>query len=246
MRQGVERSSVVRAARALGVAGLLACGPEVATVGDVPVTQLVREATREQVAVICADLIDRQQAAIDAGECAADVQVPPLEWCVASLHGQRSCTSTVGEYHRCATEDPCAWPVVVVNPQAAAFEHCGVQNTCYDQRGVLALAANAEAVGESCLPQLVPQNGFDPVETYVESPTEACPSTVCIVQGLSGDPSPDCQAGGTPPCAPAQEVAEKVFCSCRCDSTDPTLDNCACPAGFQCQGLGPANSYCVR
>lgn len=104
-----------------------------------------------------------------------------------------------------------------------------------------ATACTGDPVGDPCIPEHVPQGGFDDAETYVETSSSECMSRVCLVRGLEGDPRPDCTSG----CASEHEVARSVYCSCRCDAagSDP---GCACPDGYRCEDAGRLGSYCVR
>lgn len=96
------------------------------------------------------------------------------------------------------------------------------------------------AVGDPCTPEQVYEDGFDPTETYVESSSPQCATRVCLVRGLAGDPRPECTSN----CATEHDVAEHVYCSCRCDDGAPSP--CACPDGFTCAPAGASGSYCIR
>jgi hypothetical protein len=123
------------------------------------------------------------------------------------------------------------------------------------------------AVGDPCLPEQVPEDGFVDSEAYVESSSVQCETRVCIVYHLDGDPRQDCPTRGngcvpspTNPCdgddvvtcASASDVEERVYCTCRCDSGDTGFAECECPDGFSCVdvleqgGPGVRGGYCVR
>jgi hypothetical protein len=122
------------------------------------------------------------------------------------------------------------------------------------------------AVGDPCLPEQVPEDGFVDSEAYVESSSVQCETRVCIVFHLDGDPRKDCQQrGGCIPsatnncdgegvlkCADGTDVEERVYCTCRCDSGDTGFAECECPDGFTCVdvleqgGPGVRGGYCVK
>ena len=126
------------------------------------------------------------------------------------------------------------------------------------------------AVGDPCLPEQVPEDGFDDSEAYVESSSVQCETRVCIVFKLDGDPREDCPARNSGACVPTDEnnncenmpqvvtcatpeqVEDRVYCTCRCDSGDTGFAECECPDGFSCVdvleqgGPGVRGGYCVR
>ena len=124
----------------------------------------------------------------------------------------------------------------------------------------------AHAVGAPCLPEQVPEAGFDDREAYLETSSLDCETRVCLVFHLSGDPRESCQpvdASGCDPdlepecappvlCADPSEVTDRVYCSCRCDAGDTGFAECDCPSGFSCIDVlevgGPSvrGGYCVR
>jgi hypothetical protein len=121
------------------------------------------------------------------------------------------------------------------------------------------------AVGDPCLPEQVPDNGFSDSEAYVESSSVQCQTRVCMVYHLDGDPREDClqrmgcQVGGATPCpedalrcADENETEKRVYCTCRCDSGNTGFAECECPDGFTCVdvleqgGPGVRGGYCVK
>lgn len=122
------------------------------------------------------------------------------------------------------------------------------------------------AVGDPCLPEQVPETGFDDSEAYVESSSVQCQTRVCIVYHLGGDPRDGCTPSGDstcvstesmqcPPvitCASPEQIEERVYCTCRCDSGNTGFAECECPDGFSCVdvleqgGPGVRGGYCVR
>ncbi|MDD9939546.1 MAG: hypothetical protein OXU20_00660 [Myxococcales bacterium] len=129
--------------------------------------------------------------------------------------------------------------------------------TC-DQAG----GGNPDRVGEACMPESVPESGFDDREAYLETNNPQCGGNACLVYQLSGDPRPDCVEIVCPPddpactprfCATQEEVRERLYCSCRCDVPEGVdAELCGCPEDFSCVpvlrrgGPGVAGSYCVR
>ena len=126
---------------------------------------------------------------------------------------------------------------------------------------LLAAACSSTGVGDACAPEQVPAGGFLDSETYLETSSVQCATRVCLVRGLSGDPNKvfgeaDACDEANPPdptCVTATEVAESVYCSCRCDApSESGLPTCACPDGFTCEevletgGDGLRGSYCIR
>ena len=110
-------------------------------------------------------------------------------------------------------------------------------------------------VGDPCVPEAVPTNGFTPSEVYVESSAVQCRTRTCLVYHLTGNPENICppEGGGTPGCVddnaliPGVELSpssiNRVFCSCRCrpDASAPNLPTCGCSDGFSCADEG----FCV-
>jgi len=124
--------------------------------------------------------------------------------------------------------------------------------------GLAGTGCSSSAVGDPCVPEAVPEGGFLPTETYLETSSVQCATRLCLVRELEGDPSnlqeDDCP-GGPETCVTATEVEQSVYCSCRCGSppgSNSTGDTCSCPGGFVCEevletgGPGIIGSYCVR
>jgi hypothetical protein len=114
----------------------------------------------------------------------------------------------------------------------------------------------AAGVGDPCVPEAVPSNGFTPSEVYVETSAVQCRTRVCVVYQLRGNPENieevpgSCTTGDCvteDPIIPETLLAEnninRVFCSCRCRAGEgnPNLPLCACGGGFHCADEG----YCV-
>ena len=92
-------------------------------------------------------------------------------------------------------------------------------------------------VGDRCTPTNVPATGFDNQRVYLETGSAQCASGVCMVYHLHGNPRPECMpclSFNNPSCDPSLrcaegEVANRVYCSCRCDA-GPDAPGCECPA----------------
>lgn len=102
---------------------------------------------------------------------------------------------------------------------------------------LFAAGCAGDPVGDPCLPEQVPED-LASTETYLELSSPQCVTRACIVRGLRGDPRPGCTEG----CADEAEIAETVYCTCRCDG--PAA--CACPDGFVCEDVEAHGRYCVR
>lgn len=116
-------------------------------------------------------------------------------------------------------------------------------------------------VGAPCLPEQVPEFGFDEREAYIESSSVQCETRVCLVYELDGDPregcvpktcavdEKDCQERL---CSDPGDVEDRIYCSCRCDAPSDDFAECDCPDGFSCTpvlrkgGAGVQGSYCVK
>ncbi len=129
--------------------------------------------------------------------------------------------------------------------------------------GLLA-ACSTPAVGAPCLPEQVPSTGFADTEAYIETSSVQCQTRVCMVYRLKGDPRAGCVptgstgtggAGGQTEgktCASAEDVANRIYCTCRCDTGGTGFAECSCPDGFTCVdvldqgGPGVRGGYCVK
>lgn len=138
--------------------------------------------------------------------------------------------------------------------------------------GTLALTALLNAcstpkVGAPCLPEQVPETGFDDREAYIESSSVQCETRVCIVYHLKGDPRDGCTPSPATSCDPMKdknctatmktcadpnETEGRVYCTCRCDAKGSGFGECQCPDGYSCQdvleqgGPGVRGGYCVK
>lgn len=136
----------------------------------------------------------------------------------------------------------------------------------------LSVGACAEnGVGDPCLPESIPCMtdpvtgvevcGFDETESYVEASSVQCRSRLCVVHQLQGNPESVCPTDPTvpqpPQCVAAQELDDRVYCSCRCDAPDDVkaagnFQFCGCPSGFECSeilalgGDGIRGNYCIK
>jgi hypothetical protein len=113
----------------------------------------------------------------------------------------------------------------------------------------------ARGIGAGCVPQLVPEHGFDPRQRVLEIGSRACTTGVCLVNQLDGDPRPGCVVDDEPPqfrkCPTDSEIEHSVYCSCRCDAPEGEPE-CECPSGFMCEPMfqdapaGIRGGYCIR
>ena len=117
---------------------------------------------------------------------------------------------------------------------------------------LLLFGCSTPAVGAPCLPEQVPENGFDPRESYVEAGSLQCETRVCMVYKLLGDPRDHCIPTPTHPCADPASTERSVYCTCRCDSEGTSDSDCQCPTGYACEkvldkaGPGVSGKYCVK
>ena len=122
------------------------------------------------------------------------------------------------------------------------------------------------AVGDPCIPESVPPDGFKTGEAYLETSSVQCRTRTCIVYQFGAtaalDPTntqEECLRNNGDPgtCAvlPTEEtVEERVYCTCRCSSLgNSNTPTCECPGGFECVdnlltlgGEGIQGGYCVR
>lgn len=123
--------------------------------------------------------------------------------------------------------------------------------------GLFSVGCVNTGVGEPCVPEAIPGDGFTPSEVYVETSAVQCRTRVCIVYHLDGDPenlSSEMCPAGTADCVDDQIPVDpgiriqdnsinRVFCSCRCRAGEdnPNLPLCACGDGYHCADEG----YCV-
>ena len=134
-----------------------------------------------------------------------------------------------------------------------------IANVCLSFLAVL--GCTGSPIGDPCVPESVPTNGFEPTEVYLESSSVQCRTRLCMVYQLDGNPNfvvdeePSTCPSGSTDCVMKSEVQQRVFCSCRCDVADDQDQNtplCACPEDFSCVavtaggGAGLRGSYCVR
>jgi hypothetical protein len=133
----------------------------------------------------------------------------------------------------------------------------------------LLAACSTPAVGAPCLPEQVPQTGFDDREAYIETSSVQCQTRVCMVYRLRGDPRQGCvpsaapaatgtggsgaaNAGGGKVCADPKEVLDRIYCTCRCNAGGTGFAECQCPDGYTCVdvldqgGPGVRGGYCVK
>jgi hypothetical protein len=107
-------------------------------------------------------------------------------------------------------------------------------------------------VGDPCLPEQIPEGGFDDSEAYIESSSVQCQTRVCMVWHMKGAPQGTTTCTRDPTsCAPQDKVDQRVYCTCRCDAGNTRFASCTCPSGYTCNPVleqgseGVRGSYCV-
>lgn len=101
---------------------------------------------------------------------------------------------------------------------------------------LLLVGCVGDPVGDPCVPERIQRGGFVATETYVETGSPQCVTRLCVVRGLSGDPSADCSGEG---CPTDEEIRQHVYCTVRCDGDED------CPVGFACDPVGD-QGLCLR
>ncbi len=117
----------------------------------------------------------------------------------------------------------------------------------------------ARGLGDPCVPESIPAEGFVENEIYVETSAVQCRTRACIVFRLAGNPerivgSRECMEAGNVGCVSAEEAELRVHCTCRCSAGggESNLPLCGCTEGFHCVdvltagGAGIRGGYCVR
>jgi hypothetical protein len=100
----------------------------------------------------------------------------------------------------------------------------------------------ATGVGDPCVPEQIPEGGFDENEAYIETSSVQCETRVCGVFKFEGDPRQQDQ----------RIVEDRIYCTCRCKAPSKEFATCECPDDFECVevlelgGKGVRGSYCVR
>jgi len=122
---------------------------------------------------------------------------------------------------------------------------------------LLLVGCTASSLGDPCVPEQGPEDGFREAEIYLETNSAQCRTSVCMVYHLEGNPDFVCgtEGGDVPGCVSPDELNHQVFCSCRCsaaEGSDPNLPLCNCTSGFRCDEdaieageSGVRGGYCV-
>lgn len=131
------------------------------------------------------------------------------------------------------------------------------------------VACGSKGVGDPCIPESVPSDGYSKKEIYLETSGVQCKTRACLVYQLGGgagnanefgNPLDICErddtdgAGDPNRCVTVDALNKHVFCSCRCGAPQgANTPLCACPDQFACKedvvttgGVGSIGSYCVR
>jgi hypothetical protein len=119
-------------------------------------------------------------------------------------------------------------------------------------------------VGRSCSPSSSREGGYGEAETVIETGSTQCATGACVVYRLAGDPKKPCgKKNDDRACldlkswsdalASEEEIAKRVYCSCRCDAPDGDPGElCTCKSGFSCvpalfhAAPGVRGSYCLK
>ena len=121
-------------------------------------------------------------------------------------------------------------------------------------------AMHEDDVGRSCSLTSSVEGGYTESETVVEAGSTQCATGVCIVYKLAGDATKPCgKKSSSTSCqnqrlgASEDEIAKRVYCSCRCDAPDGDPGElCTCKSGFSCvptlfsAAAGVRGSYCLK
>jgi hypothetical protein len=151
----------------------------------------------------------------------------------------------------CASDDDCpaAW---TCDKSADTLAASGNRAFCVAPGcSAGAQSASTKQVGDSCLPDVVPEVGFDEREAFVGTSDDECGGGVCLTYHLRGDPRPGCIPNEALVCATPSDVLAHVYCSCRCHAPAGYAE-CTCPSGFSCTDVlaqGSADvrgGYCVK
>ncbi|MEM6955085.1 MAG: hypothetical protein AAF411_11870 [Myxococcota bacterium] len=147
-------------------------------------------------------------------------------------------------------------PILVLCACASSFTPPGAD----DDAGLdVAARPPPGELGDPCIPVAAPDPLFSN-EVYVERGSSACSRVeACIAVQLDGSPytsREDCGRGpGCEGLASRADIAERVFCSCRCTVPASSLEPpCECAPGFFCDartdfatpGSPVSGAYCVR
>ena len=115
--------------------------------------------------------------------------------------------------------------------------------------GCAASRSPADGVGDECRVSVVPEGGFSESSEYLESSNAQCPSNICLVDHLRGNPQHVCEGVPTdnPDCVGPETAAQRIYCTCPCDGSSSVTPLCACPSGFECRAVpGTDISFCFR
>ena len=129
--------------------------------------------------------------------------------------------------------------------------------------GALMSGCPARGIGDPCVPEAIPGDGFVDREIYVETSSVQCRTRTCMVFRLQGNPTQVIEDGTCPDgslnCVSrdldvtVNNSLDRVFCSCRCSAAggDANTPLCECSDGFHCVdvisagGAGVQGGYCV-
>jgi hypothetical protein len=144
------------------------------------------------------------------------------------------------------TANAAAWPGVFVHVVASQLRD---QDGEYDSELACEPRAGSDPVGTPCVP--ADRSVYSDGEAIIETRSESCGDGLCMAYHLDGDIDPSCEPSESRVCVPEEDVAARLYCTCRCGGPPGTPNLCDCPTGFSCvnvvsdPGSDFAGSYCV-
>lgn len=123
------------------------------------------------------------------------------------------------------------------------------------------VGCRAGALGDPCVPDIIPEGGFRSGENIIEVNSPQCRSNTCIVFRLEGDPSHvlgerSCTGNPNEHCVDRNlpitnsSSLERAFCSCRCagssNGENVGFPLCECTFGFHCIDVADVGAPNVR
>lgn len=119
-----------------------------------------------------------------------------------------------------------------------------------------------EPIGTACS---LAMTEYHDSQALISTRSADCGQGVCLAYHLHGRVDGECADGtepgasvgdagvrNDPECADPDQIAERMYCTCRCDGPPGTMDLCDCPDGFSCVDVVSAlvpeaqGGYCVR
>jgi hypothetical protein len=218
-----------------------------------PRTDVVENLEQPTIGSACSEVERNGQTLVGDAACAVRLSKPTKKW-PDMIDKSMFCHPQINQCVLSCDADadcPDGWSC---DGSAAARSAAGTAFCVAPSCSAGSEAASVSHVGRACSPQSIPEGGFDDRVAYLgTSDDESCGGGVCLVYHLRGDPREGCvsDSKSSTVCADPDEIAGRVYCSCRCDAPDGYAE-CKCPSGFSCQDViveGSANvagGYCAR